>query len=77
MIRALALTLALLPAACGTPEVLRGPPGAASMPEPSGSEAPLPRIVTPTGEPRITLPVATEDGFTPIAAPRSDRAARP
>ncbi len=72
-----ALLLALLLGACGTPAVLRGPVGGASMPEPSGVDTPLPRIVEPTGEPRITLPVATQDGFTPPAAPRSDRAARP
>lgn len=74
---ALALLLSL--AACGTPTVLRGPIGAASMPAPeSGANtAPLPAIVELTGEPRIVLPVATQEGFTPTAAPRSDRAVRP
>lgn len=79
---ALIVLLLLAPlAACGPPAVLRGPPGAATMPAPAlaaqGEPAPLPALVELTGEPRITLPIATEEGFTPTAAPRSGRAARP
>ncbi len=71
------LLLLLALAGCGTPAVLQGPPGAASMPEPSGDVAPLPRIAEPTGQPRITLPVVNQEGFTPPAAPRSGRSATP
>ena len=63
----------LLLAACGTPVVLRGPPGQASMAPPM-QEPPIPAIAEATGAPRITLPVATPDGFTPprTNADRSD-----
>lgn len=71
-----ALILCLLLAACGTPAVLRAPPVQASMAPPS-TEPPLPALAEPTGEPRIALPIATPDGFTPPAAPRSGRAVTP
>ena len=63
--------------ACGTPAVLRAPPGRADMSPPQPGLPPIPAIAEPTGQPRIALPVATLDGFTPLAAPRSGRAATP
>lgn len=72
-----ALILCLVLAGCGTPAVLRGPVAQADMPAPGAGLPPLPSIAEPTGDPPITLPVATLDGFTPPAAPRSGRAATP
>ena len=75
--RILILPICLALAACGTPAVLRVPPGQASMAPPGGELPPLPAIAELTGAPRIVLPTATLDGFTPPEAPRSGRAARP
>ena len=66
-----ALLPLLLLAACGTPAVLRGPPGQASMAPPL-QEPPIPAIAETIGAPRITLPVATPDGSTPLS-PNGDR----
>ena len=73
----LALALALALAGCGTPAVIRAGPGAAGMAPPGPDLPPMPAIAQPTGQPRIALPVATPEGFTPPAAPRSGRAAMP
>ena len=75
--RALIPFVCLVVTACGTPAVLRVPPGQASMAPPGPDLPPIPAIAEQTGEPRISLPRTTVDGFTPPAAPRSGRASTP
>lgn len=65
----LALLTVLLALGCAEPAVLRQGPGAASMERAEG--VPLPRLVEPTGQGRITLADPAQD------EPQAYRALRP
>ncbi|WP_424812455.1 hypothetical protein [Roseococcus sp. YIM B11640] len=70
-----AFGVALALAACAPPSVLNEPVRGASYTPIDSLLPPLPAVMERTGDPPITLPDAST--FTPIAAPRWDRAARP
>ena len=75
MMRLVSLAWLLLGAACAPPGVLREPVRGASYVPVRAELPPLPSIMERTGDAPIALPEPS--AFTPIAAPRSDRAARP
>lgn len=62
-------------AGCAPPSVLREPVRGASYQPLEAALPPLPAVMERTGDPPIALPDPAT--FTPIAAPRWDRAARP
>ncbi len=60
---------------CAPPRVLSEPVRGASYEPVESVLPPLPAVMERTGDPPIALPEPSS--FTPIAAPRSDPAARP
>jgi len=72
--RALFLLILLLPG-CAPPAALRQPVIGASYVPVQAQFPPLPAIMERTGDAPIALPAPSS--FTPTAAPRSGRAARP
>ncbi|UPY35302.1 hypothetical protein [Sediminicoccus sp. KRV36] len=75
MMRCAPLLLILLAPACAPPGALRQQVTGASYAPVQAEFPPLPAIMELTGDPPIALPEPSR--FTPIAAPRSDPAARP
>lgn len=75
MLRGSLLILTLAASGCAPPATLRQPVVGASFAPVASEFPPLPAIMERTGDAPIALPEPSS--FTPIAAPRSDRAARP